>query len=144
MPNDSCLEVCSGYQADDSHWKSKTGCPQVATNKKFPGNELLRRYDMYPKLKGRESQEVKSMVEDNPPTGPPHGPILYPQEGACGSRLNKKTNASGVACPGPTHKQKLIKETIRNLRFRWQQTGSTARPATPRKSQRENQVRRSP
>ena len=43
-----------------------------------------------PSQQGKESQDAKSIVDDNPPTGPPHGQILYPQEGACGPRLTKK------------------------------------------------------
>ena len=61
------------------------GVPRWPQTKNNPGDELLRRYDMYPKPNGKESQDAKSIVHDSPPTGPPHGQILYLQEGAYGT-----------------------------------------------------------
>ena len=62
----------------------------------YPNKELLGRYDLYSQPSGRESQKAAYLREELPPTDPPKCQVLYPQSSACGIRLSKKTNTSGV------------------------------------------------
>ena len=89
----------------------------------YPNKELLGRYDMYPDPRGKEDRAGEGQG-GLPPPGNRH---IYPQEGAIMPCLNKKTSASGVLSLG-TQKTNKTKQKIRDLRRRWQQTGSLARP----------------
>ena len=93
-----------------------------------------------------KARGLTPLVIDQTPTLPPQGQILYPQEGASGTRLTKKPNVGGVANPRHIEDQSTnnritnkpdqstnIKTKIRNLRLRYQQTGTTAKPKGPLK-----------
>ena len=92
----------------------RQGIREWPQNTNYPNNELLGRYDLYPKPSGKEQQSATRGEEEPPPTGPPDGQILYPQNGASGVRLNRNTNASGVPnpkAPAQTNKNKQKIET---------------------------------
>ena len=59
---------------------------------------------------------------------PPGLPLKYPQEGAMVRRLNTKTNVSGVSTNKARTQTDKNKQKIRDLRLRWQQTGTLVRP----------------
>ena len=77
----------------------RQGIREWPQNSNYPDKGLLCRYDLYPEPSGQEQQSAVRLWEEPPPTGPPDGQILYPQNGALGVRLNRKTNASGVLNP---------------------------------------------
>ena len=100
----------------------------------YPNNELLGRYDPYPKPSGKESQSASGLQEDTPPTGPPFGQILYPQNGAAGVRFTRGTSASGVSNPSAPPQPTKIKQKIRDLRLRWQPTGKLSNSSKQQKN----------
>ena len=76
------------------------------------------------------SKKAIALTLDNPPAEPLQGHTLYPQEGAIGVRLTKKTNASLATKPAqPTNTP--VKEKVMGFRLRYQQTGSTAKLQGP-------------
>ena len=108
--------------------KVRQGIREWPQNANYPNKELLGRYDLYPQPSGKEQQSATRLREEAPPTGPPDGQILHPQNGALGVRLNRKTYPSGAASPKASTQTNKNKQKIRDLRLRWQQTGSLMKP----------------
>ena len=99
-----------------SHWP---------LDKNFPGNELLGRYDMYPHPNGREGMAASSLEVTSPPTTAPSHLVVPTQPGFATPRLRIKTNRSGA--DEYDSKGSKMKDKVRDLRLRFQQTGSTRR-----------------
>ena len=85
--------------------KVRQGVRKWPQTHNYPNKELLGRYDLYPQPSGKEQQSAAKLQEETPPVGPPDGQILYPQDGASGVRLNKKTNANGAMAPEANKKE---------------------------------------
>ena len=103
--------------------KVRQGIREWAQISNYPNKELLGRYDLYPQPSGKEQQSAARLQEEIPPTGPPDGQILYPQNGASGVRLNRKTNARGVSNTKASTQTNKNKQKMKDLRLTWQQTG---------------------
>ena len=112
------MDPCSEYAIDTRRMiatgRVRQGIREWPQNTNYPNNELLGRYDLYPQPSGKEQQSAARLREEAPPTGPPDGQILYPQNGVSGVRLNRKTNASGAANPkASTQANRKIKKNKR-------------------------------
>ena len=74
---------------------------------------------------GKESMAASALEVTSPPTVAPSHQVVALQNGYANTRLMTKTNCSGADIQGI--KSKRIKDKIRDLRLRFQQTGSTSR-----------------
>ena len=81
-----------------------------------PGNELLGRYEFYPKPSGQESQRASGLSSDAPPTDAPQAPAMFLQPGMVGVRLTRKTDCSGADLCSIATK---LKNKIRDLSLRF-------------------------